>query len=475
MDKNYFRTITGLIITDIIQVIAIVAVIFLIILSPKVLAAVSVVNDSVANSADVNSPDVNSPDVNSPDVNSHGVNSPIENNSFANNYSASALIIDDIVCRENENTKCSFIKKKYYQGIGEHVNPDEIADARLRLGTLQQFINVRIVLEKSKQRGHVIVVFIVEEASHVQYGLQLAYHGSQFYFSTTSYEERSHTGYLTASVTDFNFLGSGKQLGVSLRSEVQNMESYRPYSDFERVDRDLASNQINVAYYDPHLLGSVKYYLSADIGYVDNELSYYSFNNYKKTNAGVRKQSHIGKYFNLSAGKRFASYSYLSLNYHVLKDNGLFQGDKKTFEDVSLNYGWDSRDDLIFPTYGSRFQIDARALNNSNYKAIILNYEDNVAINDFMIFNYSVGDAYAYWLDDKKFSDPNPYAAFALSDIDMANSQKGQYTGWKYQIQMPLKDIRTESIGASVEYIRQTNKLILHFTVGYQMDWGDLL
>ncbi|MFT4925874.1 MAG: hypothetical protein ACI8WB_001969, partial [Phenylobacterium sp.] len=91
-----------------------------------------------------------------------------------------AWIIDDIVCEGNNTTDCDFITKKYYQHVGDVLDPNEIADARLRLGTLFQFKNVSTRLKKGAERGHVVVVFAVSEASNIQYDLGLGYRYGQF-------------------------------------------------------------------------------------------------------------------------------------------------------------------------------------------------------------------------------------------------------------------------------------------------------
>ncbi|NQZ12483.1 MAG: hypothetical protein HRT35_35465, partial [Algicola sp.] len=80
-------------------------------------------------------------------------------------------VIDGITCEGNKNTECDFITKKYYQQIGDVLDAEEIADAKLRLGTMIQFKTVNTRLAKGKERGHVVVVFEVSEANHIQYEL----------------------------------------------------------------------------------------------------------------------------------------------------------------------------------------------------------------------------------------------------------------------------------------------------------------
>lgn len=157
------------------------------------------------------------------------------------------LIIDDIICQGNENTECDFITKKYYQQIGQVLDADEIADARLRLGTLIQFKAVNIHLEKGSQRNHVVVVFDVNEASNIQYelGANYGYSESNNFYNRCVYnlenEDEIHFGTcednakyngagLSAKVTNFNFLGTGKELSLSIDNGISQVRVDHTYN-----------------------------------------------------------------------------------------------------------------------------------------------------------------------------------------------------------------------------------------------------
>jgi len=387
------------------------------------------------------------------------------NNDVSSPYN---LIIDDIICRDNKNTKCAFITKKYYQNIGDLVNPEEIADAKLRLGTLFQFRNVRIVLEKAEQRNHVVVVFIVKESEQVQYNVGLSYLGRK------NDQIQSDKYSATVGVTDFNFLGTGKELGFSfLRGDsivdlgitaVTIDENGQFVLSPARISQ--TSNQFGLSYYDPHLFDSKRYYLRSTIGYSRDSIEgIFSFivNNLSTTTAS------------LAFGKRFASHSYFELNSNYFD----ISGEVLPFEaenTINLVYGWDSRDDLLFPTKGSVFsaQLVNVTKENRESRAIGFSFSDNIAFLDDKVFDYAitarVNSKTTPFID--RFT--NTYSTFTLSDINSSGSKDGNYSGWKYRIKIPLQNTRAKDISYGVSYIHQTDTLIMQFSLDYTLEEGNL-
>jgi len=372
------------------------------------------------------------------------------------------LIIDDITCRDNENTECSFIVKKYYQQVGDLVDPEEIADAKLRLGTLFQFRNIRIVLEKSKQRDHVVVVFIVEESEQLQYNAGLSYSGIK--------DENNKLDSYTASVgvTNYNFLGTGKELNFSLLkgdsvvdlgfSEATLDENSQIIS-LGPIKFSQNSDQIGLSYYDPHLFDSKRYYLRSSIGYSRDSIdgTFSSLLNDLST-----------KTASLAFGKRFASHSYIEIisNYSKLSGNVIpFESENL----ANLAYGWDSRDDLLFPTRGSVFTIQLVDLANDGRdgRTVGFNYSDNISFSDELVFNYDIRARAREKTSPfvKRFTDT--YSTFALSDIDSSGKKDGRYSGWKYRIKIPLQNTSSEDISYGVTYIYQTDTLVMQFSLDY--------
>ena len=202
------------------------------------------------------------------------------------------LIIDDIVCRGNEDTDCDFITKKYFQKVGDIVDPGEIADARLRLGTLQQFRDIRIILEKGRERGHVKVVFIVDEANQIQYNIT-----TNFLSRDTQDLDTDRFG-LSTGITNFNFLGKGKHLSLGINVSKSQLEQVLPDNfniltgEFNSsYESDTSDQSISLSYYDPHLLDSKKYYLQTFISYLSSEQTSKSQFNYSDSFSETRIKS----------------------------------------------------------------------------------------------------------------------------------------------------------------------------------------
>lgn len=406
------------------------------------------------------------------------------------NNSSLDLIIDDIHCRQNERTQCSFITKKYYQSIGERVNPEEIADARLRLGTLQQFRNVRVILEKAQQRGHVIVVFIVDEADQTQFNIATHFSSSERIFQSTEQPFTLENNNLSLSfgITDFNFLGSGKQLSANIGTGYARSSSNLPDTSlspegssdivyYQDNDSRFESHSVGIAYYDPHLFDSVRYYLKANINHLKSKVSNdsYFIDIDGEKNSTNQSQTNYASYA-LSLGKRFASHSYLEVGYHETKT---------TKQQVNLIYGWDSTDDRIFPTQGNTFVAQLNGLNQGKFKSenqyldiprsLTLGYQNHIPLNQNKVFSYSVYDSYVEKTDNSPISDRfNPHLSLQLSDIDINNSRQGKYAGWKYSLGLPVRGTSSEDIVLGASYIYQTDKLILSFSLSYQKNWGEL-
>src|SRR4029077_20489296 len=87
----------------------------------------------------------------------------------------SPLIVEDIQCRGNATTSCRFIRGYLYLHAGQALDETEIRDATLRLAWLQNFRSVDIHLEKGSEKGRVIVVIEVVEASSITEALSIGF------------------------------------------------------------------------------------------------------------------------------------------------------------------------------------------------------------------------------------------------------------------------------------------------------------
>ena len=364
------------------------------------------------------------------------------------------LIIDELLCRGNENTQCEFITKKFYQGVGDHVDPEEIADARLRLGTLQQFKNVSIVLEKAQQRGHVNVVFVVDEAQHVQYSLGTSYSGHNIGHS------RGDNFGQSAGVTDFNFLGSGKELSFNVSG------FYADSTNFSYFDNNSHGYTARLSYYDPHLLNSVDYFLSANTSY--NSIENSNGNLTLIDNKGIEisnERSYANSFYSVALGRRFFSHSYVS--------SGIFDSSADSDTSLFVAYGWNSTDDKLFATQGSEFRSQLTTSLNGDSASLSLRYQQNISLNEDYVFGYELSDSIYLKHDVFRENQFNPQMKISLSDIDSSQGVSGKYTGWRYQISAPLRRFETNTLNFGISYIYQTDALIMSFSLNYNPGFGD--
>jgi outer membrane protein assembly factor BamA len=282
-------------------------------------------------------------------------------------------IIDGISCEGNKNTECDFITKKYYQQVGDVLDAEEIADAKLRLGTLIQFKTVNTRLKKGQERGHVVVVFEVSEANHIQYelGLGFNYAGvgmddkfcSRSWGSTECESQNGHSSgpAYSAAITDFNFLGTGKRLSFSANNaEWSNKFNYdvvyyrdngEEYSYSGPGQRNSISGATlySLTYHDPHLFDSTNYFFTARVNSASSSQRYNDRIHVDQQEPILNQDNRPFQEGNsyLEIGRRFSSHSFASV-------------DLSGFDGFGFNYGWDSQDNSLFPTQGSLFTSTVR-------------------------------------------------------------------------------------------------------------------
>lgn len=375
------------------------------------------------------------------------------------------LIIEDIECRGNENTHCDFIKKKFYQHIGDILDPDEIADARLRLGVLVQFKDIKVYLEKGSQRGYVVVVFSVLEASHIQYNVGLigayserrSFSQSLVYDSETGfaqpitgetieYEDRYTVKGLFFGITDFNIFGTGKVLDVRLGNQDSVQKTVRITPSEDQSDSAFNSYQFKnrdygavISYYDPHLLSSQDYFMNVSLSQTVFDI-------------GKIKSKYI------EFGKRFARYSSVSLG------ASRWEGASTLY---IFKYGWDSQDDTILPTRGSFFNatvVDDSIYSNRN---TLLRYKKHTEIFANKILTFDGGASFS-----KDLNKPALGSSINFTDILMRDVVKGIYTGWNISIGTERNwdsflDTYSHISTLSAGYTIQTDKWIARFNLSY--------
>ncbi len=250
----------------------------------------------------------------------------------------SALQVQEIRCSGNANISCEFIRDHLYLRSGDRLDEEEIRNAELRLSALRNFDSVAIHLEKGAQRGQVIVVIDVTENSPIAMEWVM---GGSFRMD----RQRVVTG---SRIAHQNLFGEGKfadltaVAGIPVGGKGHN-ETY----DFV------------MRYADPLLFGSRRWYGIASVGWHkgDYEDQYGNFANLETAQ------------LDLAAGWRFADFSYLTsgityrpgleLSAGFWRSDGVFETDEGEDLDFSFNltYGWNSEDDLLFPTQGSTLTI----------------------------------------------------------------------------------------------------------------------
>jgi len=403
-----------------------------------------------------------------------------------NENSKPVLIIDAITCQGNTSTECSFVTKKYYQQIGDVLNPDEIADAKLRLGTLIQFKSVNIHLEKGYQRDHVVVVFDVNEASNLQYELGIGYDYTKIK-STATDGKKSRYG-LNGKITNFNFLGTGKELSFSFsdaRDEseyesstksvfIDSSENYTEVWQQEKSTNNSDDYALSLSYYDPYLLGSSYYYLAAHIQYDKYSYTRNIYTNVlaqQPSNTQSTAYSRANKYNSqtLLFGRRFGRYSYISLD--VVTNNA---GANQTSYGVS--YGWNTEDDALFPTQGSVFSTRVSEM-RGDY-GVNLQYKEHVAVglNRVIMFggNITLNESNNYcnacYLIVNNSVSASIFSRY--SSIKPIDKTMGTYAGWYIGFHVGQSNISKDLYkytfaGINAGYTYQTATMIYRFSLAF--------
>ena len=244
------------------------------------------------------------------------------------------LVIEDLQCRGNSSTACSFILGQVYLLPGDRIDEKELQNARLRLASLRNFESVDIFLEKGSARGRAIVIVEVAEADPIVRELATG----------TSARHDAVTQFLGARLSHQNLFGTGKILDLTVRGRT------------ELHGFPLEAAFVNLRYADPHLFDSKRYFFLAGAGYGE-----------------VHGTNKYGEFFDVesggvgfSFGRRFWDFSYLIAGYDFLPKNEVTTGSFQKNGDfvietrdnqhvLSFGYGWNSEDDYFFPTRGSGF------------------------------------------------------------------------------------------------------------------------
>jgi outer membrane protein assembly factor BamA len=251
---------------------------------------------------------------------------------------AQQLVIEDIQCRGNTATSCSFILGYLYLAAGDRVDEEEIQNAKFRLTTLPDFKKVDIYLERGSARGNARLIIEVIEADPLFTEFALG----------TSARGDSLSQMVGARIGHQNVFGTGKLIDLTVAGRLAIEDPVH-----EGIGASLR-------YADPHLFDSKKTFMLTGVSYVNarDENRHGSFSDVEALSAGI------------TFGRRLWDFSYLTVGYGYSPlleiDSGNWQrsGLFDTDDDEDLNrhgvdviYGWNSEDDYYFPTRGSAFHV----------------------------------------------------------------------------------------------------------------------
>jgi outer membrane protein assembly factor BamA len=246
------------------------------------------------------------------------------------------LFVEHIVCRGNATTSCRFIRGYLYVRAGQVLDEDEIRYATLRLSVLQNFKSVDIHLEKGSQKGRVVVVIGVVEASPITAAFSLG--------AASRFGSLSQT--FSADIGDRNLFGRGKSLDLIVAEETA-LSGNAARERFARLQ-----------YYDPQLLDSGRLFLTAGAYGFTSDYLYGNGDRFDDEAEGL----------DALLGLRFGHFSHLTVGYRYLlhsnfenvvrRADGVFQTDRGSPRSLFLvGYGFNSQDDVYFPTRGSRLDV----------------------------------------------------------------------------------------------------------------------
>jgi outer membrane protein assembly factor BamA len=245
-----------------------------------------------------------------------------------------SLIVEDIRCKGNASTECSFIRGFLHLSPGEPLSEEEIQEAKLRLSSLPDFLSVDIYLDKGSAKGRAIVVIQVVEADRVENEISAG----------TSSRLSSLYQTVEGRVAERKVFGTEDTVNLDVEGLIP-IDGPSHHGIFARLQ-----------FVDPTLLDSNRYFLIAGASYQNTAINY-PYDAFDTTD-----QFEI----DLSVGRRLFDYSYITVGYlqrlisqSVSQTRGtsaLFSTntDPNNNKGWAVGYGWNSEDDPYFPTRGSR-------------------------------------------------------------------------------------------------------------------------
>lgn len=249
------------------------------------------------------------------------------------------LRVQGVECRGNHSTSCDFIRSHLNLSAGMPLSEVELRNAQLRLSSLRNFEAVDVRLEKGTQRNAVVVVIEVTEASPITteslVGLSSRLDGTR--------------SVVAGRLAHQNLFGAGKTL--DLAAVAATPFAGGAYDELYEV---------NVRYADPNLFGSDRYFAVARASWIHS----------RRRDVHGNFSDFDGPELDVRIGRRFGDFSYLTWNSTFRPNLDWVIGEwdfggptnfdvtvKEEEDGGGLTYGWNSEDDLYFPTQGFSFHI----------------------------------------------------------------------------------------------------------------------
>lgn len=301
------------------------------------------------------------------------------------------LKIQDIQCRGNETTTCTFIEGHLFIQKGDNLNEDEIQNAKLRLSSLSNFKNVDIHLEKGIEKNQVILVIDVVETDPLLKEINLG----------VSKTDHSAFDTISARLSHQNIFGTGKILDLELANNNSNLKNQTANEFYSRLQ-----------YVDPLFLNQKKYFMIAGMTFENKKFSGSNLKIYSDDPTATAdynsKLNQLG--VDLNFGMRFGNFSYLTAGFELfpyshsefkenIYENRAYKSIDNTYSTkyaYQISYGFNSEDDPYFPTKGSRFSTHLRwdSYNNTNdtyFSLLNLGYRTNWQTSGASVWTLKLG------------------------------------------------------------------------------------
>lgn len=252
---------------------------------------------------------------------------------YAQSSERSSLMVEDIRCKGNALTRCTFIRGFLHLSPGDVLREEEIQDAKLRLSSLADFVSVQIYLDKGSAKGHAIVVIEVVESERIDNQISLG----------TSSRLSSLYQTLEGRLAERDFLGTHGTVNLDAQGIIP-LDGPTHRGVYSRLQ-----------YAAPTLFDSNKYFLIGGATYQNTVIDYPYYASDKTEQFDI----------DLSVGRRLFDHSYVTIGYleRIISSSfsqsrdarGLFSTNSNPNNNKgwALGYGWNSEDDPYFPTYGS--------------------------------------------------------------------------------------------------------------------------